>query len=248
MSWADFSLYLVFVLGTACSLFAYFWGRRVKSSPVGAPLDLCNDMDFMAVCGGNVSAGGETEVEAPSAKALIDCLELQLKNPFHGMQSPWITRNQKHGQIYPQRNGENELRFSTRNLAVGDGLVRVEQGADSGRLRVRWALQVPASGTLATVGQIWALLLGLTASIAVPIIIFLFVQGSPNPAVAQQKWQVFQAFQVIWEPFLFIGLAAQQAKWRGRYLETLIVAAAYEASTGRQAAPMATGPMPGSRQ
>ena len=123
---------------------------------------------------------------------------------------------------------------------MGDALVRVIPDEANGRLRVRWAVQVPRAGMLATLGQIWALALGLTTSVAVPIIIFLFVLSSPNPAVNAQTFQALQAFQLIWEPFLFIGIAAKQIKMHGRYLETLIVSAAYEARTGRQAGPWTT--------
>jgi hypothetical protein len=87
-----------------------------------------------------------------------------------------------------------------------------------------------------TIGQVWALGLGLTASVLVPSLIFYYLVASTNPATRGQSLQVIQTAQVLWEPYLFIGVARTRIQMAGRYLETLIASAAYEAQTGRSAA------------
>jgi hypothetical protein len=55
--------------------------------------------------------------------------------------------------------------------------------------------------------------------------------------VRGQFLQVLQIVQFLWEPFMFVGIGNQCMKWAGNSLEMMIAAAAYEARTGRPAAP-----------
>jgi hypothetical protein len=130
-----------------------------------------------------------------------------------------------------------QLSFSGEDLLVSEGLVCAEAGAEPGKVRVHWAVRTNGLGWLISLGQAWALGLGLTASVLVPILIFLYVANSPDPAVRAQMAQVVQVGQVLWEPYLFLGLASRRLRGVGRYLETLIASAAYEARTGRSPTP-----------
>jgi len=238
---SDLLLYLVFAVGTAMSLFAFFWGRRLKTGPLSARLDW--EPELTALLERGCTMSGEMELEAPSVKALVDTLVVQLQNPFHAQQSPWVVSLAKRGELFVTRVGEGAVSFSGNNLAVGEGFV-CARAAEPGRVRVRYAVEVPGARKLVTIGQLWALGLGLPASIIVPVVVFLYVAGSSNPALRGQTMQVLQAFQVVWEPYLFVGLGAQRIKMGGRYLETLIAAAAYEARTGRPAVPGIVVPPP----
>jgi hypothetical protein len=235
VGWADFLLYLVFAAGTAVSLFAYFWGRRVKTTAL-ARQALRDDPAFRDILAGGLAVAGETDVDAPSAKALLELLRLQLENPLNYMHYAWAKVGRRTGQLHVDRGSDNEMSFTAEGLNIAEGLVRVAPGSTPGRLKVRWALTAPGTATLISVGQWWALLLGLTASVAVPIIVFQYVLTSKNPAVQAQFLQVLQVAQVLWEPYMFIGIGVQRMKWAGNYLEMLILAAAFEARTGRPAA------------
>jgi len=133
------------------------------------------------------------------------------------------------------RVGDNGLSLSGRALTIGDGFVQLAPGSRPGTLRIRYALAVPSARFLATLGQFWALVPGLLASVVVPALVFLYVSGSPNPAVSVQSAQVFQAFHLVWEPYLFISLASSRIRHCGRHLEILIATVAYEAARGKHA-------------
>jgi hypothetical protein len=231
---SDILLYLVFVVGTACALFAFFWGRRLKTKPLGDHPHW--DTELLAILEHGCAAAGELELEAPSPKAVADALVLQLQNPFHAQQSPWVTSFAKRGLLTVTRVGEGTVSFAGEGLAVREGFVQALPDGP-GRVRVRYAVEVPGAKALITVGQMWALLLTFPVAVIAPIMVFQYVAGSPNPVLRGQTMQVLQAVQVFWEPYLFIGLGAQRIKMAGRFLETLISAAAYEAQTGRQALP-----------
>lgn len=234
VGWQEFVLYLVFAAGTAASLFAFFWGRRLKQTG-SAPKALREDPAFSGILGAGLAVAGETEVEAPSPQALLDVLALHLQNPLNFMHYAWARVGRRVGQLHVERLNDNELSFTAEGLSVSEGLVRAEPGVESGKVRVRWALQVPRASFLITVGQAWALFLALPASVLGPVLIFVYVLGSNNPAVRGQFMQVIQVCQVLWEPFLFIGIASQRLRWAGNYLEMLITAAAFQVRTGRPA-------------
>jgi len=234
LGWQEFILYLVFAAGTAASLFAFMWGRRLKKLG-NAPKAVREDPAFKEFLEGGLAIGGETEADAPSPKALLAILALQLENPMNFMHVSWSKMGRRVGQLHVERISDNELSFYAEGLNISQGLVRAEAGPAGGTVKVRWALQVPGSRTLVTVGQAWALFLGLPVSVAGPMLIFIYVLGASNPATAAQFIQVVQVAQLLWEPFLFIGLAWQRLKWAGRYLEMLVAAAAFEARTGRPA-------------
>jgi hypothetical protein len=238
---SDLLLYLVFAAGTAMSLFAFFWGRRLKTGPLSARLDW--EPELTALLERGCAVSGEVELEAPSVKVLADTLVVQLQNPFHAQQSPWVVSLAKRGELFVTRVGEGAVSFTGKDLAVGEGFISAQAG-EPGRVRVRYAVEVPGARKFVTLGQLWALGLGLPASIIAPAMIFLHIAGSSDPAVRGQTAQVLQAFQVVWEPYLLVGLGAQRIKMAGRYLEILIAAAAYELRTGRPAVPGSVVPPP----
>jgi hypothetical protein len=232
--WQEFVLYLVFAAGTAVSLFAFMWGRRVKRSS-SAPRAVREDPAFAEYVGSGMTLGGETEVTAPDPKALLDILAVHLDNPANYMNAVWAGLGKRVGQMHVERTNDQELSFTTEGLNIAEGLVRAEAGPVSGSVRVRFSVRLSGGTGLITAGQVWALLLGVPVSIIVPAVIFTYVLGSSNPAVRGQFMQVIQVGQVLWEPFLLIGIGTQRLKWSGRHLEMLIAAAAFEARTGRPA-------------
>ncbi|MCY3021733.1 MAG: hypothetical protein NTW87_22200 [Planctomycetota bacterium] len=237
----EFILYLVFAAGTAVSLFAFLWGRRLKLSG-RIPGVIRDDPAFQEIAANGLVVAGETEVEAPTPQAVMDVLALNLQNPLNYANSAWSSAGGRVGQIHVERPGALELSFTAEGLGISEGLVRAQGGAVAGTMRVRWALHVPGAGRLITVGQAWALLLGVPASIIVPAVIFLYVLPARNPAVRGQFLQVLQVCQLLWEPFMFVGMSSRRLAWAGNCLELLIAAAAFEARTGRPAVAAAPAP------
>lgn len=231
MAWL---LYAVFAAGTAAALFAFFWGRRLKREGRRIPEAVRLDPDFAELLSAGCAAGGDLELEAPSARAVLEILALNLRNPLHHRHSAWGHPLRK-GRVEILERGQQQLRFTGIGLYIGEGKVRLEPGSTAGHWRARWALQVPSARSLATWGQLWALVIALPASVAVPAYFFLHVLNSPFPAVSAQLFQVLQTFQVVWEPHLFLGIASARVRLAGSYLETLIASAAFEAQTGRRA-------------
>ncbi len=235
-SWPEMILYLVFAIGTAVSLFAFFWARRLSRAGL-VPKAVREDSTFEAFLDGPC-VGGAVEVKAASPKALMDILVLNLQNPANFASPAWARRKKFDiGQVQVDRASDEVLGFTATGLSVSEGMVSVEPGALEGTVRARWALRCPGCQTMLLVGQCWALLLGLPASCIVPAVIYLFVLSSSNPAVSGQFVQVVQVAQLLWEPFLFVGLSTQMLKSAGRHLELLVSASAYESTTGRQAFP-----------
>ncbi|MGD0092324.1 MAG: hypothetical protein ABSE73_20600 [Planctomycetota bacterium] len=234
VGWAEFILYIVFAAGTATSLFAFFWGRRLRKLG-SAPRAVRDDPAFKEILEGGWTIAGETEPAAPSSKALLDVLALQLENPNNFTHVSWGGVGWRAGPLHVERTSDNELSFHAEGLNVSQGLVRAEAGQAGGTVRVRWAVRVSGFRTLVTMGQAWALFLGLPASVAGPALIFIYVLGSTSPAVAAQFLQILQVAQLLWEPYLFIGIAWQEMKATGRRLDMLVATAAFEARTGRAA-------------
>jgi hypothetical protein len=229
--WQEMLLYIVFAIGTAVSLFAFFWGRRLRAGML--PRALRDDPVFASFLENGPGVGGEIEVEAPALRPLMDLLALQIENPKNFMQSVWVKQGGPPGSVHVERTGENEIQFTAEGLLVSGGLLRAEIGSPNRTVRVRWALRLSGSTTLVTIGMLWALCLGVPASILVPILIYVYVLPSANPAVRAQALQVIQICHVLWEPYLFFGIANQRSKTTGRYMEMLISAAAFEARTGQ---------------
>ena len=235
VAWQEIFLYILFVVGTAATLFAFFWGRRLRRSG-GIPAAVRNDPAFSSFLDNGRCVGGEIEVEAPSVQTLLDLLALHLENPMSFMQSAWGRQGGVTGQIHVERTQDSEITFTASGLNIVAGIVRGEIGSPGRTVRVRWALQLSGGTTLITLGQCWAIFISLPASVIAPILIYKYVLTSPNPAVRGQFLQALQICQVLWEPYLFMGLASTMARSSGRYLEMVISAAAYEARTGRPAA------------
>jgi hypothetical protein len=225
-------VYAVFVIGTAVSLFGFFRARRLKSG-ANIPQSVRNDPAFAGFGDGVPVVGGESVVQAPSPKALLDLLTVLLENPVNSsMQSPWAKLSRNTGRILIDRVSEGELQISAENLSIGNMQIHAQaQGPD---VRVRWMIEVPGLRFMITIGQLWALGIALPASILGPLLVARYLLGSANPAASGQSFQVLQTFQVVWEPHLFIGIASQRMTAAGRHLDTLIAQAAYELRTGRQ--------------
>lgn len=226
------AVYAVFVIGTAVSLFAFFYGRRLKS---GANISraLREDAAFAGMADRSPIIGNETTVDAPSPKALLDLFAVLVENPIHrGMNSPWAKMSRDPGKILLQRINDNELHLEAENLSIG--AVQIQAEAVGSQVRVRWMIEVPGARTFATIGQLWALCLGLPVAVLVPYLVAKYLLSSSNSVMRGQTLQVLQTFQLLWEPYLFVGLAATRMKSASRHMGTLIEQAAYELRTGRQ--------------
>jgi hypothetical protein len=226
------AVYAVFVVGTAVSLFAFFRGRRLKTGAI-ARQSVRSDPAFTLMADCAPVVGNEVTLDAPSAKALLDLLAVLLDNPVHcSLQSPWAKMGQRAGNIRSQRINDNEIHLSAENMSISTIQIRAE--AVGSQIRVRWMIEVTGSRLFITIGQVWALALGLPASVLGPIAVAEYLLGSGNPALRGQTLQVLQVFQVVWEPYLFLIIASQRMNAAGRHLDTIIAQAAYELRTGRQ--------------
>jgi hypothetical protein len=228
-------LYIVFAAGTGFSLMALFWGRRLKREGYRIPSTVSSDPAFQEVLGGGCATGGELEFQAPAPAKVLELLALHLENPMHSLYAGLAFAGLTPTTVL-HRDAES-LRFGGADPWSPEGLVRVERGSAPDRWLARWVVRVPRAGKLIFWGQAWALGLALPASVAAPAVIFYWVLGNPNPAIAGQALQVLQVANVVWEPYLFIGLGAQRIKLAGHHIRTMLSAAVYEVRTGRQTWP-----------
>lgn len=241
-TWQLAVLYGVFAVGVAVSLFAFFWGNRLRRG-THPKLDAFRaDPAFLPVFSNEFPVAGELEVECADASKLMDALLLALQNPFHGTQGAWARSPTERGDLQAQRTAPGEIAFSAWNMLVGKGLVRAEAGSAPGRQRVRYVFGAQGVSGKVWAGQLWALLLGLSASTAGPALVWFFLLSSANPAVRAQFLQILQTLQVLWEPYLFIGIASKRMKMAERYFESMVLGAAYEVRTGLPAPPLPAMP------
>ena len=224
-------VYAVFVIATAISLFQYFYIRRLWL--FGNSVDnLRNDPRIAEIIAAGPAIIGEIELTGVTdIPPLLNLLAIHLENPGRLMQSGWKKPSEM-GSISITRHGERDIEFEGRHLYISRGLVRIVEDP-LGKYRAQWALEVSSARVLLITATLRALLLALPVSIAVPFAIAYLMQQYPS--VRAQSLQVMQVSQVVWEPFLFSGLARQRMKSAGSYLEGLIAASAYEVRTGRAA-------------
>ncbi len=104
---------------------------------------------------------------------------------------------------------------------IDSGLVTLERIA-SGRVRIAYAAKVERLLRVTRLCLLPFLAAGLAGICVLAAVLWIYVIPSETKGVRGQVFQMFQAAQLLWEPWMFLGLRRRGKRVASAYMETLV--------------------------